>query len=374
MSFALDPAVVYLNHGSYGATPVEVLQAQRAIQDRLEAQPMAFFEGLGAELRGVMVRVAATLGAPVDDLVFVDNASTGTTAVLRSLELGPEDVILCTSHGYAAVDKALAVIAARTGCSVVQAQVPWPIDDAAQVIAAVQAAWTPSVTVAVLDHITSASAIRFPLETLVPWLRTRGTRVLVDGAHVPGQHPVQLEALGADWYTGNLHKWAFTPKGVAVLYARPDAQDGLLPLVYSHGLRDGLVAAFEHPGTRDPSGWLAAGAAWDFAERHGGFPAIQARNSALASDGADLLVAELGGRRLAAPPLCDSMVSVELRSVAPTVEAARGLMRALVTKHRVQTWVMPLHGRSGLRISAQLYNELADVERLVAALKAEGVS
>ena len=372
-AFVLDPSVAYLNHGSYGATPRRVVEAQQALQWELEAQPMAFMASLSGRLRSVMARVATTLGAPEHDIVFVDNASTGVSAVLRSVCLGPGDVVLTTSHAYAAVRRALDFVAAQTGCTVRVADVPWPLDGPEAVEEAVRGAWSPEVVLAVLDHVASVSAVRFPLESLVPWLQARGTRVLVDGAHVPGQWPLHLGNLGADWYTGNLHKWAFTPKGCAVLYARPEAQAGLAPLVLSHGLFEGFAASFELQGTRDPSPWLAADAAWDFVEAQGGFDVIQAHNNAFAHRAADRIAAAVGGRRLAPAAMCASMVSVSLPSVHATLQATQALVNALLARHRVQTWIMPLQGIAGLRVSGQLYSRDEDVERLVVALAAEGV-
>jgi len=370
-AFVLDPSAAYLNHASFGATPRSVLKAQRGIQDELEAQPMAFFAGLMPRLRRAMAPVAATLGAPLDDIAFVDNASTGTSAVLRSMDLGPGDAILTTSHAYAAVAKALNWMVERTGCTLRVAPVPWPLEDADQVEAAVHGTWRPDVRLAVLDHVASVSASRFPVERLVPWLQERGARVLIDGAHVPGQVPVDLDALGADWWTGNLHKWAFTPKGCAVLYARPDAQPDLDPPVLSHFLGEGFAPSFEKPGTRDPSAWLAVPAAWAFVDAAGGWDAVQAHNNARARQLGKRLEAELGLRPLAPDALLHHMVPFELPGVPATREAAHAFVRQVWERHRVQLWCMPLLGRMVLRVSGQLYVSSADEDRMVAAVRAE---
>jgi len=370
-AFVLDPAVAYLNHASFGATPGVVLRRQRALQNELEAQPMAFYDGLMPRLRAAIEPVARTLGAPADDLVFVDNASTGISAVLRSLDLGPGDALLTTSHAYAAVATALHWVVRRTGCTLRVAEVPWPLDDAQQVTEAVQGAWRDDVRVAVLDHVASVSASRFPVETLVPWLQERGTRVLVDGAHVPGQLPVDLAALGADWWTGNLHKWAFTPKGCAVLYARPDARERLAPPVLSLYLDDGFASAFEKQGTRDPSAWLAVPAAWDFAAASGGWTAIQERNDAQARHIAERVGAELGLRLLAPPDVLHHMVPFELRGLPADKASAHRFVGRVWAKHRVQLWSQPLMGRLVLRLSAQLYVSDDDLDRAIAAIRAE---
>ncbi len=370
-AFVLDPAVAYLNHASFGATPRVVLDAQRGFQDELEAQPMAFYDGLMPRLRKAIVPVAQTLGAPVDDLVFVDNASTAISAVLRSLELGPGDALLTTRHAYAAVATALNWVVRRTGCALRVAEVPWPLDDGQQITEAVQGAWRDDVRVAVLDHVASISATRFPVETLVPWLQARGTRVLVDGAHVPGQLPVDLAALGADWWTGNLHKWAFTPKGCAVLYARPDARRALAPPVLSLYLDEGFAPAFEKQGTRDPSAWLATPAAWDFVASAGGWEAVQQRNDAQALHMAERVGAELGLRRLAPVDVLHHMVPFELLGLPADKASAYRFVRRVWERHGVQLWSQPLMGRLVLRLSAQLYVTDGDLDRAIAAIREE---
>ncbi len=367
--FLLDPEALYLNHASFGATPRLVLAAQRALQDELEAQPMAFYDGLMPRLRAAMQPVAATLGAPVDDLVFVDNASTGVSAVLRSLRLGPGDALLTTSHAYLAVAKALDWVVARTGCTLRVAHVPWPVHDAQQIVDAVQQAWRDDVRVAVLDHVASVSAIRFPVERLVPWLQARGTRVLLDGAHVPGQVPVDLTALGADWWTGNLHKWAFTPKGCGVLYAADGAE--LSPLVLSLHLDQGFAPAFEKQGTRDPTAWLAAPAAWAFVEQAGGWSTVQAHNDRCVRALAERVEAELGLPWMAPSELLHHMVPLQLVGVEPTTAAAGAFVRRVWERHRVQLWANVLAGRVVLRLSGQVYLSASDGDRLITALRSE---
>jgi len=368
--FVLDPDERYLNHGSFGATPRVVLGAQRAWQDELERQPMRFMEALAPRLREQAARVAARLGARPADLVFVDNASTAVTAVLRSLSLGPGDAILTTNHTYAAVRKTLDFVSQRTGCAVVVAQVPWPLDDLQQLVDAVERAWRPDVRVAVLDGISSVSATRFPLECLVPWLQARGARVLVDAAHMPGHLPLDLDAIGADWTAANLHKWWFTPKGCGVLHARADAQEALAPLVISHGWGQGFADAFELQGTRDPSAWLSVGAALDYVDALGGDDALRVHNRRLAHEGAAVVARALGSRWLTPAEAAGALVPVHLPGVTPTRDATEALVRHVRERYRLQTWIMPLEGVVGVRVCAQIYNRADDYERLAAALAA----
>lgn len=369
-AFHLADDCVYLNHGSFGATPRAVLDAQHGFQEELEQQPTAFMQTVPSRLRAAMERVAPCIGAPVADAVFVDNATTGVMAVLRSLGLGPGDAILVTGHAYAAVQASVAYIAERTGCTVRVADVPACPDDEQAVVDAVLAAMHDDVRVAVLDHIASVSGVVFPLHTLVPALQARGVWVLVDGAHAPGHLPVDVQALGADWYVGNLHKWCFTPKGCGVLYARPELQEGLEPLVVSHGFGQGFAASFEWQGTRDPSAWLASGAALDFVATCGGFDVVRVHNRLLVEQGARILQDRLGLVRCAPPSLCGAMVSLvvpELRGW----EAARGLVHRLWSKHRVQSFAGALADDTVVvRISAQIYNTPHDIVQLAEALAA----
>jgi len=368
-AFLLEPDMVFLNHGSYGATPRSVIEAQQAHIRRLESQPVAFMQGAPRELRQVMGRVAPRLGAEVDDIVFVDNATSGIMAVLRSLGLGPGDALLTTSHAYPAIAKALDYTAERSGCGLRVAEVPFPLSSPDEVIHAVMSAVRPDVRVAVLDHIASVSGVVFPLETLIGMLQDKGIWVLIDGAHAPGHLCVDLPFLGADWYVGNLHKWLFTPKGCGVLWAKPEVQPGLAPLVISLGYGQGFADAFEYQGTRDPSGWLATGAALDFVDSCGGLDAIRAHNRLLAHQGAQRVADRLGLEWGAPPQMCGALVSLPL----PGVEGegmARGLALELWQSHRVQSFVGVLGDTVSVRIGAQIYNTLDDFDRLAEGLAA----
>ena len=371
--FILDPEIRYLNHGSFGATPRTVLAAQRQHQDELERQPMRFMAGLAPRLRRVMERIAPRLGARAEDVVFVDNASTGVSAVLRSFPFAPGDSLITTSHAYPAVRRAVDYVAARHGLRVRIADVPWPLPSLDAVVDAVEAAWAPDVRLAVLDRVSSASATRMPVEVLVPWLQARGARVLIDAAHGPGLIPLDLDRIGADYTTGNLHKWWFAPKGCAFLHARPDARQHLAPLVVSNRFGDGFAESFELQGTRDPSAWLAADAALDVVDALGGDAAIQDRNMAVAR-----LAAGRVGERLRAPPLTPSdawtaMVPLGVRGVPAEIPAVLDLVDRVRDRHGIQTWMMPLLGRVVLRVCVQVYNTADDFDALADALAAEGV-
>ena len=367
--FVLDPDVVFLNHASFGATPRSVLAARRALEDELEAQPVAFFERLPPRIRAMVAQVAPVLGAPADCLLPVDNATTGVTAVLRSLPLGPGDAILTTNLAYAAVSKGIRFVAERRGCDIVEAEVPYPLDGPEQVVDAVMDAVTERVRIAVIDHITSVTGLVFPVEELIERLHARGVPVLVDGAHVPGHLDVDLEALGADYWVGNLHKWLFAVKGCAVLYAHPRTHDTLAPLVISHGWGESLPAAFDYQGTRDPTGWLSVPAALSFAEEVGGLPAIREHNRRLAHHGARIVADAVGLSPGAPLSMCPALVSLVVPG--PTgFERSTTVVRRLLEEHRVQTFAMPVPQGIVVRVCAQIYNTEADYEQLARGLAA----
>lgn len=228
--------MTFLNHGSFGACPKQVLEFQQRLRLQLEQEPLRFF---GREweplLDDARSKLAAFMGADVQDLVFIPNATTGVNSVLRSLTFSPEDEILTTNHEYNACRNALDFVTSRTGAEVVVAKIPFPIDSPRQVVAAVIEQVSPKTRLALLDHVTSQTGLIFPIQKLVKELQQRGVDTLVDGAHAPGMISLNLQEIGATYYTGNCHKWLCAPKGAAFLYVRRDKQSEIRPLTISHG-------------------------------------------------------------------------------------------------------------------------------------------
>jgi isopenicillin-N epimerase len=362
--WSLDWDFLSVNHGSFGAAPRVVLAAQQDWQRRLEAQPGRFMRAVLPEaLRHAADRLGAFIGADGRDIAFVDNATTGCNAVLRSLRLQPDDEIVVLSHGYGAVRNTVRYVCERAGARMVEAEVPFPHPHADTIVANIAAVLTARTRLAVVDHITSASALVLPLQRMVDACHEASVPVLVDGAHAPAQVSLDMRSLGADWYAGNCHKWLCAPKGSAFLYAAPDRQRDLHPVTISHGLGKGFLEEFDWTGTRDPSAWLATDVAIDFHDRLGG-EAMMARNIALAAEAAALLARRLNTDVGAAGALAGSMgvVRLPLAGDATADRSADIRVRLLAAGTDAPTHVQA--GAIWLRISAAAYNDIEDYERL----------
>jgi isopenicillin-N epimerase len=366
-AWTLDPSVAYLNHGSFGATPACVLAVQQELRAELEANPVAFLvRKLPGLLETVRAEVADFLHADPAGVVFVDNATTGTQTVIAQARLGPGDEMLTTDHCYPAIAAQLRRAAASTGASLQIAPVPLDLADDGGAAAAVLSRLTTRTRLVVVDHIASCSGLVFPVQEIAARCRALDIPVLVDGAHAPGQLPVDLDRLGADFWVGNLHKWVCAPKASAVLYAAPQWRDTIRPLVASHGLTEGYRPSFDWTGTRDPTALLAVPAALAFLGQ-AGWPAVWQHNNDLARQGAELVSGRLG---TGAPPAEGMAAAMRLVRLAGslTEEAARALERRLLDSHGVVVPVTAHGGGHWLRLSAQLYNTLRDYERLADAL------
>lgn len=376
--WTLDPRVTYLNHGTVGATPRRVLAEQQRLRDAMERQPARFLlrelSGLAAtvagptRMRAAAAAIATFVGASADDLVFVDNATTGVNAVLQSFGLQAGDEILVTDHGYGAVTFAAQYAARRAGARVVVAELPYPEFDAAVAVAGVEAAISARTRLAVLDHVTSESALVLPLAEMAAACRRRGVAVLADGAHAPGAIRLDVPSLGVDWYTANLHKWAWAPRSSGFLWAAPQRQQDLHPAVVSWGLDQGYTREFDWVGTRDPTPWLAAPAGVQFMHELG-IDSVRRWNHDLAWQAGQLLASRWDTRLGVDAESTGTMIAVPLPAgLGATREDAIRLRDDLLFGHSIE---VQLHARGGqlwTRVSAQVYNELADVERLAAAV------
>lgn len=335
----------------------------------MEREPVDFLDGtLPGRLDAAREELARFLGCDPPDLVFVTNATTGVNAVLRSLCLAPGDELLVTDQTYAACRKAAEFITARSGACLVVARLPFPVASEEELISAVVSCASTRTRLALLDHVTSPTALVLPIARLVSELRARGIETLVDGAHAPGMLPLELARLGAAYYTGNAHKWLCAPKGAAFLHVRRDRQSGIHPTVISHGYGAGLRAEFDWVGTADPTAWLCIPKALRTIGSllPGGWPAVMARNHALALQARRLLLDKLGIDAPCPDAMIGSMASIPLPA-AVSGAPADGLdckgMHAWFRARGIETWLYP-QPMPLLRISAQLYNGMDQFERL----------
>ena len=370
--FLLDPEVVFLNHGSFGACPRPVFEAYQQWQRDLERQPVEFlgrrFENLMHEARAAL---GAYLGADADDLVFAPNATTALNIVARSLALSAGDEILTTDHEYGALDRTWQFLCQKWGARYVRRPVALPIESADAVIEAIWAGVTPRTKVLFLSHITSPTAIILPVRELIARARAAGIITVIDGAHAPGQIPLDLETLGADFYAGNCHKWMMTSKGSAFLYARREVQSLLEPLVVSWGWEadePGPSRFIDHhqwQGTNDIAAYLSVPAAIRFMEEHD-WPAVRERCHELLRD-ARRRVGELAGVEPITPDSSDwfaQMAAIPL----PACDSERPQSR-LYDEFAVEVPIIEWNGRQFVRVSIQGYNTPADVDALVSALR-----
>jgi isopenicillin-N epimerase len=363
--FSLAAGVAHLNHGSYGAAPRVVTNAAQAWRERMEADPTTFFrDDLPGATRAAAERVAGFLGGRSEDWAFLENATQGTNAIIASLRLEPGDELLCLSQVYNAVGNTLRHYGEQAGARTVTVPVPIPFTDPEPLFSALKTAIGPRTRLACFDHISSAGAIVFPIREMAAICHERGVPVAIDGAHPPGQLPLDVPALGVDWYVGNLHKWAFAARGTAVIWSAPERQAALHPVSISHHLGQGFAAEFDFSGTRDNSAWLAVPEALDYLAALGP-EAVHAHNNALAREAGEMLAEAWDSEIAAAPQFSAAMTAVRLPGVtAADRTAARHLARHLREAHGISAGVMVIDGGVWLRVSAQIYNEIADYRPL----------
>ncbi|HEY3919371.1 MAG TPA: aminotransferase class V-fold PLP-dependent enzyme [Stellaceae bacterium] len=366
-AWRLDPSVAYLNHGGFGVTPQAVLEEQDRWRARIERNPSQFLTfDIDDAVRAAVVPVAAAVGAAAEDVVFVENATSGLNAVLRSLDFEPGDEILITSLSYPAIRKATHYAASRSGARVIEAEIKLPVADDAAILRTVAGRLSIRTKLAIFDHIASHSALLLPAAALTKLAHEAGAKVMIDGAHAPGQIALDVPAIGADWYVGNVHKWYFAPRSCGFLWARAAMQRLTHPLAISHGYGDGFRAEFEWTGTRDVTPALATPAAIDFHRALGGAE-LMARNTALAREAATLLMQRWRTELTGPLASCAAMATVRLPLAGDTGAArANALMRELSERHGIAAAVFALEGALWVRVAAQAYNERADYERLAA--------
>ena len=376
----LDPEITYLNHGTVGAPPKRVLEVQQRLRDEIERQPSRFLlreispKGVGiwkresTRLRDAANAVGEFLGARGDDLVFVDNTTSAVNAVLRSFDFREGDEVLVPELTYGAVLHCAQYATRVRGANVRVVEFPKSIHHPDQIVDAVDAAITSKTRIAIVDHITSGTALIMPVAEIAERCRKRGVAVLVDGAHAPGAISVNIPSLGVDWYTGNLHKWAWSPRSSGVLWTSAAWQPSLRPTVISWGLDQGMTQEFDWPGTRDPTPHLAAPAGIAFM-RELGVNRVQRYNHELTWHAGRELANRFDVKLLGPESMVGTMVTVPLPPhFGSTPDDAARLRDALLLDHHIEVHVGTWNNQVCVRVSVQIYNEPADVSRLTDAL------
>ncbi len=369
--FLLDPDVVFLNHGSFGATPRPVFEKYQWWQRELERQPVEFLGRRFADLmRHAREALAAYVHTDADNLVYVPNATTGLNIVARSLHLNPGDEILTTDHEYGALDRTWRFVCRQTGAVYLPQPIPLPVTTAEDFIERVWAGVTPRTRVLFLSHITSPTALTFPIQALCRRARDAGIISVIDGAHAVGQIPLDMEAIGADFYSSNLHKWLCCPKGSAFLYARPEMQKMVEPLVVSWGYEaekpsaSRFVDEQEWTGTRDIAAYLTTPEAIRFYQEHH-WEDVRLQCHALAQQARERITA-----LTQLPPLSPDSTSWYMQMVTaalPPCDHAQFKVR-LYDEFHIEVPVIQWQNKPYLRVSIQAYNTQDDVDRLLHAL------
>jgi isopenicillin-N epimerase len=386
--WTLDPDIVYLNHGSFGACPRKVLEAQAELRDLLERQPAHFFTSEAPrrleEARGAL---AGFVGCDPDDLAFVPNVTTAINSVMGSLSLAPDDEIVFTDHAYNATKNIIYHVAEQLKCVVRKLEFPLATKSPEEIAAAILSGVSAHTRLFVLDHVTSQDGIIMPLELILPRLREMGIEVLVDGAHAPGMLPLDIAQLAPAYYTGNCHKWICAPKGAGFLYVRRDLQESVRPAIISHGANSGLVGnarfrtEFEWIGTNDPTAQIVVPVAIDFMAGllPGGWSEVMERNHTLCLLGREIIADAIGTSPRCPETMLGSLASIPLPASPhyPPSETHSALdpdpiHRELLDRHGIEVPVFCPGPKSGrmIRISAQLYNQRSDYEKLARALVA----
>ena len=384
--WSLDPEVTFLNHGSFGACPKDVMAHQSALRMRMERQPVQFFLRDLIDLQDkARHSISQFVGAKVENLAFVRNATEGVNGILRSLVLKPGDEVVVTNHGYPACRNIVDFVCERWDAKVVVADVPFVGATSALIRSTILDKISSRTRLVLLDHITSPTGLVLPIEQLVPEIKNQGILTLVDGAHGPGMIDLNLSALKPDWYVGNFHKWVCAPKGAAFIYASQEAQANVHPASISHGYgisneaigRSAFHLEYDWTGTQDVTPWLCVPMAIRFMENlmQGGWTEIRARNRKLALAGRRLLADSLGIDVPTDDDLIGHLAALPLPPAdiddVPSPLYGTRLQQRLLDEYRIEVPLVPWpsHPQRLVRISAALYNDLDDYRALAQALK-----
>jgi isopenicillin-N epimerase len=377
----LDPDLKFLNHGSFGACPIPILEYQQQIRSQMETQPVRFFNReLEPLLDSARIKLGNFLGANPEDLAFIPNATTGVNTILRSLSFNSGDEILITNHEYNACRNAVEFVAQRTGAKVKVAQIPFPLQSVAQVVDAIVNHVSKATKLVLIDHVTSPTALVLPLNAIVRELNRQGIDTLVDGAHAPGFISLNLQEIGATFYTGNCHKWLFSPKGAAFLYVKPQKQSQIRPLSISHGAnslrtdRKSFRLEFDWMGTDDPTAYLCVPKAIDWVESllANGWQELRLKNRNLVLEARKIIANKLELDLPCPDEMIGSMASIPLNTIVTEDNLSAELLQAeLLTQFKIEIPIIPFPQINDkiMRISAQIYNNLDEYIYLADVIK-----
>jgi isopenicillin-N epimerase len=368
--FLLDKSVTFLNHGSFGACPIPVFEEYQRWQLELERQPVEF---IGRRLEGLLDEarepIARYLNTDASNLVYVQNATSGLNVIARSFPLEQGDEILTTDHEYGALDMTWEWMCGKSGAKYIKHPVPIPVTTHEEFMESFWSAVTPKTKIIFMSHITSPTALIFPVKEICARARDAGILTVIDGAHAPGQIPIDLTAIEADIYSGNFHKWLCAPKGSAFLYVRPEQQEWVESLTVSWGWRgeSTFITRNQYQGTRDAASFLATPAAIKFQEEHN-WPAVRERCHALAQE-ARSRISERFGLAPITPDQPDEWIAQLVSCPIPT-DDIETLKARLYDEFRVEVPLGSWNGHNWVRVSFQGYNDESDLDRLIEALEA----
>jgi len=381
--FLLDPEITFFNHGSFGACPRPVFDVYQEWQRRLERHPVKFLiRDLPRHLRQSRAVLGSFINADADDIVLVTNATEAVNIVARAMPFSAGDEVLTTDHEYGACDHTWEMLSGKHGFSYVKQHIPLPLTTPEAIVEQLWAGVTPRTKLIFISHISSTTAVRFPVEQICARARAEGILTLVDGAHALGQLPLDMEAIGADFYTSNAHKWLMAPKGVAFLYTRRDKQPLIEPLIVSWGYRLGnpfaetdsqYINYLEWTGTRDPAAMLSIPAAIDFFKAHE-WPKRQRECQKLVDYWLREAAAMTGLPSIyPLDKLPQDNYFYHQLGVArlPKMDDLAGFKERLYDKHQIEIPQTEWNGMQFLRISIQAYNTKADVDKLLEAITIE---
>ncbi len=368
----LDENIIFLNNGSFGACPIEVMEASAQWQKRAEKEPMIFFvDEYFHIIRNTAARFGKFLGCSRDSLVFVENATTGINTVLFSLlgKLKAGDEILTTSHVYPAVRNAMKHYAGLAGCKYVEAKIPFPVNSEEEIIDSISSYISESTKLAVIDHVSSATGIIFPVEKIVGLFREKNILIAIDGAHAPGMIDLDIEHIDADWYTGNLHKWLFAPKGAAVLHSKECHHNYTKPLTISLFYGNGFTNEFDWTGTKSQISVLSANEALDFFMRLDG-DSIRLYQKELLIQARNLICDRLEIEKPVPDSMLAAMSTIEFPFITEqSYQKSLDLRQYLLRNYDIELFTTFFDNRIMFRISCQIYNYLEEYEKLAFALQ-----